>query len=118
MTGTAAIVPRGVGFGGASLGNLRRAITDDQSRAAVDRAWERGIRYYDTAPHYGLGLSERRLGAALAEYPRDEFVISTKVGRLLLPRTTPLAQDDDGFVVPGDLERIWDFSLAGVRRVA
>ena len=116
MTKTVSGLPSGVGFGGASLGNLRRAITDDQSRAAVDRAWERGIRYYDTAPHYGLGLSERRLGVSLADYPRGEFVISTKVGRLLVPRTTPLAQDDDGFVVPGDLARMWDFSLAGVRR--
>ena len=116
MTGTTARLGTAIGFGGASLGNLRRAITDDQSRAAVDRAWERGIRYFDTAPHYGLGLSERRLGEALAQRPREEFVVSTKVGRLLKPRGIPLPQDDDGFVVPGDLERVWDFTLSGVRR--
>jgi D-threo-aldose 1-dehydrogenase len=109
-------IPRGIGFGGASIGNLRRAISDDEARAAVDRAWERGVRYFDTAPHYGLGLSERRLGAALSTRPRNEYVISTKAGRLLKPRARPLSQDDDGFAVPGDLERVWNFSLAGVRR--
>ena len=80
MTGMTARLGTGIGFGGASLGNLRRAITDDQSRAAVDRAWERGIRYFDTAPHYGLGLSERRLGAALKQRPRGEFVVSHQGG--------------------------------------
>jgi len=109
-------IPRGIGFGGASVGNLRHAISDGQARAAVDRAWERGIRYFDTAPHYGLGLSERRLGSALADRPREQFVISTKVGRLLEPRTEPIDQDDDGFAVPGTFSRVWDFSLAGVRR--
>ena len=109
-------VPPGIGFGGASIGNLRREISDAEAYAAVDRAWERGIRYFDTAPHYGLGLSERRLGAALAERPREDYVLSTKVGRLLKPRDLPLEKDDDGFAVPGDLRRVWDFSLAGVRR--
>lgn len=109
-------VPPGIGFGGASIGNLRREISDAEALAAVDRAWERGIRYFDTAPHYGLGLSERRLGAALAGRRRQEFVVSTKVGRLLEPRAHPLDQDDDGFAVPGDLRRVWDFSLVGVRR--
>ena len=68
-----------LGLGCAQLGNLFRALSDDTARAIVDTAWERGIRYFDTAPHYGLGLSERRLGAALAARPRDEYVISTKV---------------------------------------
>jgi D-threo-aldose 1-dehydrogenase len=109
-------MPAGIGFGGASVGNLRRAISDEQADAAVRRAWARGIRYYDTAPHYGLGLSERRLGATLGTLPRDEFCLSTKVGRLLVKRDVPLEQDDDGFVVPGDLKRVWDFSPDGVRR--
>jgi len=109
-------LPMPIGFGGASVGNLRRAITDADADSAIRRAWDRRIRYFDTAPHYGLGLSERRLGRTLATFDRNEYVVSTKVGRLLRPRPTPLAQDDDGFVVPGDLMRVWDFSLDGVRR--
>jgi len=109
-------LPMPIGFGGGSVGNLRRAITDADADAAIRRAWDRGIRYFDTAPHYGLGLSERRLGRTLATFDRNEYVVSTKVGRLLKPRPEPLAQDDDGFVVPGDLMRVWDFSLDGVRR--
>jgi D-threo-aldose 1-dehydrogenase len=61
-----------LGFGGASLGNLYQETSDAEARLAVDTAWDGGVRYYDTAPHYGLGLSERRLGAALAARPRDE----------------------------------------------
>jgi D-threo-aldose 1-dehydrogenase len=105
-----------IGFGAASLGNLYRETGEDEAAAAVDRAWERGIRYFDTAPHYGLGLSERRLGAALQGRPRDEFVLSTKVGRLLERNPRPTELDTDGFVVPGDLHRVWDFTADGVRR--
>lgn len=108
--------PCGLGFGGASLGNLRQAMDDDQAQATIARAWARGITYFDTAPHYGLGLSERRLGRALRELPRDEFVLSTKIGRLIVPRSPASAVDDEGFAVPGDFERAWDFSAAGVAR--
>ena len=105
-----------LGFGAAGLGNLQTAITDADAAQAVDQAWTEGIRYFDTAPHYGLGLSERRLGAALAGKPRDEFTISTKVGRLLLPHDAPTDRDDNIFDVPGDLKRVWDFSRDGVLR--
>jgi D-threo-aldose 1-dehydrogenase len=105
-----------LGFGAAVIGNLYRATSDEDARAAVDAAWEAGIRYFDTAPHYGLGLSERRLGAALAGRPRDEYVLSTKVGRLLVPADPPRAKDDGGFDVPGDRTRVWDFSRDGVMR--
>lgn len=108
--------PSGLGFGGASVGNLQQAIDDTTARAAVRRAWSRGVRYFDTAPHYGLGLSERRLGSVLGELPRGEFVVSTKVGRLLVPRLIPRAVDDEGFAVPGDFARRWDFTPAGVAR--
>ncbi|MET0493616.1 MAG: aldo/keto reductase [Actinoplanes sp.] len=109
--------PHGVlGLGGAPLGNFGTAMDDEQAGRTLRRAWDRGIRYFDTAPHYGLGLSERRIGAELRHRPRDEFVVSTKVGRLLVPRRQPVEQDDDGFVVPGDLERRWDFSAGGVER--
>ncbi|UFU06881.1 aldo/keto reductase [Ruania halotolerans] len=105
-----------IGFGAAGLGNLYQAIDDDTSRATVEAAWDGGIRYFDTAPHYGLGLSERRLGAGLAGRPREEFVVSTKVGRLLVPRVPPLPQDDEMFEVAGDLTRTWGFDRDSVRR--
>ncbi|WP_194895378.1 aldo/keto reductase [Catenulispora pinisilvae] len=103
-------------FGAAALGNLFTEVGDDEARAAVDAAWDSGIRAFDTAPHYGLGLSERRLGAALRERPRDEFVLSTKVGRILEPVADPVGADAEGFAVPAAFRRVWDFSGDGVRR--
>ncbi|WP_405433388.1 aldo/keto reductase [Micromonospora sp. NBC_00617] len=106
-----------LGFGAAQGGSLYRATSDDEFAGAVDAAWAAGIRYFDTAPHYGLGLSERRLGAALRSRPRDEYVVSTKVGRLLVPSPeTAGERDSQGFDVPADLRRVWDFSRDGVRR--
>ena len=110
-----------ISFGGAAIGNLFTEVTDEAARAAVDAAWAGGIRTFDTAPHYGLGLSERRLGEALGDRPRGEYVISTKVGRLLesAPSTGPTAgggRDAEGFDVPGDLVRRFDYSADGVRR--
>ncbi|ANJ26023.1 aldo/keto reductase [Agromyces aureus] len=107
-----------LGFGAAQLGNLARATTDDEAAAAVATAFDRGIRYFDTAPHYGLGLSERRLGAALSTRPRDEYVLSTKVGRLLVPneRYDGVALDDQGFDVPATSIRRFDLSRDGIRR--
>ena len=106
-----------LGYGAANLGNLFREISDEQAWAILDAAWDSGIRYYDTAPHYGLGLSERRLGAFLRTKPRDEYVVSTKAGRLLRPNP-----DDDGgldlaadFHVRTSLRREWDFSADGIR---
>ncbi len=72
-----------LGFGTAPLGNLYRAISDEQARATLEAAWEGGVRYFDTAPLYGLGLSETRLNAFLRGKPRDEYVLSSKVGRLI-----------------------------------
>lgn len=74
-----------LGLGTAPLGGLYQAVDADTAHAVVDRAWELGVRTFDTAPHYGSGLAEQRLGAALHDRPRDEFVVSTKVGRLLWP---------------------------------
>jgi D-threo-aldose 1-dehydrogenase len=102
-------------FGGAQIGNLYRETSDEEAAGAVAAAWEVGIRYFDSAPHYGLGLSERRLGAALRAHPRDEYVISTKVGRLLEPATSA-AVDGEGFAVAAAVRRRWDFSRDGVRR--
>ncbi|MFF4037689.1 aldo/keto reductase [Streptomyces sp. NPDC001816] len=105
-----------LGFGASVIGNLYRVTPADDATAAVDAAWEAGLRYFDTAPHYGLGLSERRLGAALQGRPRDEYVISSKVGRLLVPNEEPRGVDTEGFVVRDDLRRQWDFSRDGVLR--
>lgn len=106
-----------LGLGAAQFGNLYRETTDDASAAAVDAAWAAGIRYFDTAPHYGIGLSERRLGEALAQYPRDEYVVSTKVGRLLVPTPENADQvDEHGFMTPAIYRREWDFSRDGILR--
>ncbi|MEU3891551.1 aldo/keto reductase [Streptomyces sp. NPDC029041] len=105
-------------FGAAGIGNLYRPITDESAFAAVDAAWDAGIRTFDTAPHYGLGLSERRLGAALRDRPRDTYTVSTKVGRLLEPNPQGGRGDDlaHGFAVPDTHRRVWDFSAEGVLR--
>ena len=114
-------------FGGAAIANLFTEVSDEDARAAVDAAWDGGIRVFDTAPHYGLGLSERRLGDALRHRPRDEYVISTKVGRLLEPAAgLPGAggtsagradgRDPEGFAVPARYVRRFDYSADGVRR--
>ncbi|NAZ85362.1 aldo/keto reductase [Kineococcus indalonis] len=106
-----------LGFGGAPVGNLRTAVPDAVARAAVGQALAEGVRYFDTAPHYGLGLSEERIGAALRGVPRDAFVLGTKVGRLLEPVPAPAGTDvEGGFDVPARARRVWDFSAGGVRR--
>lgn len=115
ITGTALTLSE-LGFGAAVIGNLYRPTSDEEAAAAVAASWDAGIRYFDTAPHYGLGLSERRLGAALRDYPREQYVISSKVGRLLVPNENPTGVDSDGFAVPDDLRRQWDFSRDGVLR--
>ncbi|MEO6017634.1 MAG: aldo/keto reductase [Polaromonas sp.] len=104
-----------LGLGGAPLGNLFSAVSDGEARALVDAAWASGCRSFDTAPHYGHGLSERRLGDALRSRPRGDFVLSSKVGRLLTPdAAAPRAQN--GYVDMLPFGQHWDFSAAGTRR--
>lgn len=105
-----------LGLGAAQLGNLYRTTSEDEAAGAVEAAWDGGIRYFDTAPHYGLGLSERRLGALLVQYPRAEYIVSTKVGRLLVDSPETADEQDPDFVVPATHRRVWDFSRDGVRR--
>jgi D-threo-aldose 1-dehydrogenase len=105
-----------LGFGAATLGNLYEPMPDDQADATVAAAWDAGIRYFDTAPHYGLGLSERRLGRSLAGRPRDEAIVSTKVGRLIEDGHPPRSDLDSLFAVTSTARRTWDFSADGVRR--
>ncbi|NLU68463.1 aldo/keto reductase [Streptomyces sp. HNM0574] len=78
------ILPGRLGFGTAPLGNMFRAIPDEDAAATVEAAWDQGIRFYDTAPFYGAGLAEERLGKVLADKPRDSYVLSSKVGRVIL----------------------------------
>ena len=86
-----AALPRGglsvtrLGLGCAQLGGLYQTMAEADAFALVDAAWDAGIRYFDTAPYYGFTLSERRLGAALRDLPRDELVVSTKIGRWMTP---------------------------------
>lgn len=100
-------------FGCAAIAGLYRACPEDQAQATLQTAWDAGIRYFDTAPFYGHGLSEERLGRFLAGKPREEVVISTKVGRLIEPAE---GQPDHGFI-GGHPARVWfDYSGKGIRR--
>lgn len=101
-------------FGGAPIGNLYAGVDEALARQAVERAWLHGIRHFDTAPYYGYGLSETRLGATLSALPRDSYTLSTKVGRLIqdAPGRDPLA---DGFDVAGK-RAVFDYSRDGVLR--
>ncbi len=105
-----------LGFGAAPIGNLYQPLSDSLARAAVNSALAAGIRYFDTAPHYGFGLSETRLGAALAEASVTEpVIVSTKVGRLLVPSTST-APIRHGFADAPPLEPQFDYSYDGVMR--
>lgn len=116
MTAVDAGVATRLGYGAASLGNLFEELDDDRAHAVLEAAWDSGIRSFDTAPHYGLGLAERRLGAFLQTKPRAEFVVSTKVGRLLRPDPGGEKLDlAEGFHVRSNLRREWDFSATGIR---
>jgi D-threo-aldose 1-dehydrogenase len=115
--GRSKLLVTAMGIGGGPLGNLFSPVSDGTARDAVLTAWDYGVRYFDTAPHYGLGLSERRLGDALKEKDRNEFIVSTKVGRLLRPNENPTGSDlDYGFAVNDDLRRVEDYSSDGVNR--
>lgn len=106
-----------IGLGAAQLGNLFHETTDSEVEEGIEAAWDAGIRYFDTAPHYGLGLSERRLGEQLRTHSRDEYVISSKVGRLLVANPGGEDREDDqGFAVPATTKRQWDFSRDGILR--
>jgi len=112
-------LPR-VGLGTAPLGGLYEAVDDESARATVERAWELGLRFFDTAPLYGHGLSERRLGRALAGRARDELVLATKVGRLLRAGAPPdETQLSDGLEVwkgVPPVRPVFDFSYDGALR--
>ncbi len=117
-----------LGFGAATIGGLFDVVTDEGAVAAVDRAYDLGIRYFDVAPLYGYGQAERRVGAALEARPRDSFVLSTKVGRRLVPRdriTTEMDVDlqavggkEDFYYPEGTppVRPVFDYSFDGTMR--
>lgn len=103
------------GFGGAAIGGLYRECPRDDAIAALQAAWDAGMRYFDTAPFYGFGLSERRTGDFLRSKPRDSYVLSTKVGRLLRP--VPDNQiPDHSYVNPLPFAVDYDYSYDGIMR--
>lgn len=104
-----------LGLGGAPLGNLFDPVAEEDARRTVAAAWDAGVRYFDTAPLYGHGLSERRLGEALRAHPRPSFVLSTKVGRVLEPRD-PSAMERGAYVEVPPLQPVFDYTADGVRR--
>ena len=105
-----------LGLGCAQLGNLGAPMDDERAQAIVHTALEHGCAYLDTAPHYGVGLSEERLGRALAGVPRDSYLLSTKVGRRLRPLAPGEQADAQGFFDTPARARVWDFSRDGIRR--
>lgn len=104
-----------MGFGGAAIGNLYRKVSDEDAQGALRAAWDAGIRTFDTAPQYGLGLSERRVGEALAGVGRDGATISTKVGRLLVD-CAPHEVTPEAFVDVPQKRIVYDYSYDGVMR--
>jgi D-threo-aldose 1-dehydrogenase len=90
------ILPGTIGFGSAPLGNMFRNIPEEEAIATVEASWSDGIRFFDTAPFYGAGLAEIRLGSILAKHPRREYVISTKVGRIILDELEDVSKRDLG----------------------
>lgn len=102
-------------FGAAGIGNLYREVSREDAMQTLSVAWEAGIRYFDTAPHYGHGLSERRLGDFLRDKPKGAYVLSSKVGRLLKPVPDD-AIPDHGFVRPLPFAQVHDYTYDGIMR--
>ncbi|MDQ2942713.1 MAG: aldo/keto reductase [Candidatus Dormibacteraeota bacterium] len=102
-----------LGFGTAPLGGLYEALADDEAIRVVEAAWDAGIRFFDTAPQYGNGLAEQRLGAVLSTKSRDEYVLATKVGRLL---RVGAPAESANFPGAPPLNPVFDFSYEGVMR--
>lgn len=105
-----------LGFGSAPLGNFPNPLTEASCDATVTRAWERGLRYYDTAPLYGLGLSENRVGRILARHRREDYLLSTKVGRVLEPLAPGETFDTGIYSEVPKLKYVYDYSYDGVMR--
>ena len=110
-----AVSPTALGLGCAQMGGLFGAMPLHDCEETVQAAWEAGIRYFDTAPYYGYSRSERRLGAILDGLPRDEYVLSSKAGRLMVPDAA-VGADEDGWVRPLPFRPTYDYSHDGILR--
>lgn len=108
--------PMRLGMGGTQVAGNFVATGDEKAAAALQGAWDAGVRYYDTSPWYGLGLSERRFGAFFHDKPRDEFVISTKVGRLLKPDQSVAGTKVGNWTEVPPFRHVYDFTAEGTRR--
>jgi D-threo-aldose 1-dehydrogenase len=105
----------GLGLGTAPLGGLYSDLSEEQALATVAAALESGVRFFDTAPHYGHTKAEHRLGDALRRYPRDQYVLSTKTGRHFVPRNTPY-DGGEGWQNPLPFQAIFDYTHDGILR--
>lgn len=106
--------PGPLGFGGAPLGNMFDVVSEETAEAALVAAWDTGVRHFDTAPHYGSGLSEHRFGRVLRRYPREELILSTKVGRVLT--ADERAPENPPFVDGLPFRARYDYTYDGVMR--
>jgi len=104
-----------LGLGTATLGGSRFKVTQEEGQAIVSAAWDAGVRYFDTAPYYGVGAAEHRVGDALRDHDRDDWVLSTKVGRLLRPKTDT-APSPDGRLSPLPFSVVYEYSYDGIMR--
>ena len=105
-----------LGFGGATIGGIGAPVSEAQAQATLETAWAEGVRYFDTAPWYGRGRSELRVGRLLREQPRAEFVISTKVGRILRAPATLATFDGGPWLDGGPFEVQFDYTYDGILR--
>ena len=105
-----------IGFGGAPIGDLKRAPSDADAHTLLQRTWDAGIRYFDTAPMYGNGLSERRIGDFLRDKPRDDYVLSSKVGRMLVPDRAGALERSGGERRAMPFRYVFDFSYDAIMR--
>ncbi len=104
------------GFGGAPVGELFVRVSDEDAQATQQAAWDHGVRYFDTSPWYGLGLSEHRVGRFLAQQGRDDFVISTKVGRILRPPSDPAVLENSPWIGGLPFEPVFDYGYDAIMR--
>lgn len=113
--GRTALSVTALSLGSAPFGGLYQALSENDAYATIDAAWDAGIRYFDTAPHYGRTKAEHIIGNALRQRPRDAYVLSTKVGRRFVAATTPY-DGSDGWIDPFPFEPVYDYTYEGILR--
>ena len=106
-------LPANHGLGGVAIGNAFRPTSDEQAREAMEAAWEAGVRFFDTSPYYGLGLSERRFGMFLHNKKREDYILATKIGRIMKPTSE---KQDTMWKDPAPFKYEYDYSASGTRR--